>query len=179
MRSFFSHYVPFIKPRHERHTARTPAITPQPRPPRIAVKVCRGSDDVAPPCSKSPSRTGLLDTELLDELDSLKAMLPLMAGELGPFKTALKQMRFAEVACDDVSSDTERALRLKELELARQHLLSRVQRMQMVLQGHRQDLDAYRPNLRQVSHIGRRQNNWLRLERARKSLEAAPVQPPP
>lgn len=132
----------------------------------------------AQPGERLSPGTGLLDAAFLDRLAGIAALSGVdspMAVELPRLKRAMEQLQQAEAL---------RANHPPTLEAARSHLTTQVRRMQMVLQGHKRDLDTYQPNLNQVSHRAQHQESWLRLNRVLKNLAAhqalqAPSAPTP
>lgn len=126
---------------------------------------------------KPTACTALLDDALFTNLGKLQHELPRMEEELRKLKEAVDQMRTAEAACATTTDDSSTSP-IEKREQARSHLQHQIQRVQMVLQGRKNDLDTYQPNIRQVSHLGQRQAHWTGLKRALKSLARVPEPAP-
>lgn len=138
-----------------------------------ALKPPQGVGDATP---KTTRRTALLDGALFANLEKLQHELPAMTAELGSLKAAVAEMRTAESA-DPATADS--GTRPSDTtEQARKQLQHQIRRMQMVLQGRRNDFDTYQPNKQQVSHLGQRQAYWSQLNRALKSLDRVPEPAP-
>lgn len=116
------------------------------------------TSQLAPPLGVR-SCTGLLGQTFLARLETHAKRFEPMAIELSELRAATDQMRAAEKA-------------LANLPAARQALRTQVQRVQMVLQGHRHDIGSYTPNPLQVTHLSTCQADWKRLQRVLDSIDA-------
>lgn len=134
--------------------------------------------DVGDATPKTTRRTALLDGALFANLEKLQHELPAMTAELSSLKAAVARMRETEAACGAPPADASGYQPIDTTEQARKQLQHRIRRMQMVLQGRRNDFDTYQPNKQQVSHLGQRQAYWSQLNRALKSLDRVPEPAP-
>lgn len=99
-----------------------------------------------------------------------------MVSELTQLRAAAQDTRRAEKTLTTAATHPSRGIdpvqARAEAQAARNALRNQVQRMQMVLQGHRADLDTYTPNIAQVTHESTCQADWKHLQRVLKSIDA-------
>lgn len=148
------------------------------------VRQVRWADESQPtPRSGAVSCTGLLSSTFLDQLATHAGTFPLMATELAELRQVTQRVQAVEKALATASTPHTADIGQAELQSARQALRTQVQRVQMVLQGHRKDVGQYFPNLSKVTHAGTCRADWKRLQRVLKSIDAVPdevmeVKPP-